>query len=185
MSKGIVGASVIFGPRLSMGGSSEYEAAKERVRNGEAWNFAILPDGSRRDYTYDAPQNYPRIIAQALAHRQIDGRIPDPLKEEMFELFIGQTFRQTGEVYDTFKDYFSTILDSDLEDSFMASVELLSGAFSRIASGSTRFLEPINTFAMYATGDFASPDRRQGNKLLNESVRYVEHVEYWGFGSSY
>lgn len=176
LSKGIVGASVIFGPRLSMGGSSEYEAAKERVRNGEAWNFDILPDGSRRDYTYDAPQNYPRIIAQALAHRQIDGRIPDPLKEEMFELFIGQTFRQTGEVYDTFKDYFSTVLDSDLEDSFMASVELLSGAFSRIASGSTRFLEPINTFAMYATGDFASPDRRQGNKLLNESVRYVDKI---------
>lgn len=176
LSKGIVGAGVIFGPRLSTGGSSEYEAAKERVRNGEGWNFDILPDGSRRDYTYDAPQNYPRIIAQALAHRQIDGRIPDPLKEEMFELFVGQTFRQTGEVYDTFKDYFSTVLDSDLEDSFIASVELLSGAFSRIASGSTRFLEPINTFAMYATGDFASPDRRQGNKVLNESIRYIDKI---------
>ena len=176
LTKGLVGAGVIFGPRLSTGGGSEYENAKQRVKNGEAWNFDILPDGSRRDYTYDAPQNYPRIIAQALAHRQIDGKIPDPLKEEMFELVVGQTFRQTGDVYSTFKDYFSVLLDGDLEDSFMESVELLSGAFSRIASGSTRFLEPINTFSMYATGDFASPDRRQGNEVLNNSVRYVEKI---------
>jgi len=176
LSKGLVGAMTIFGPSLREGGMSEYEAAKERVRNGDTWNFEQLPDGSRRDITYDSPKNYVNIIAQAFAHRAIDGEIPADLKEEMFELFIGQTFRETGEVYQTFKDYFTTLLDADLEESFMASVELLGSSFSRIASGSTRFLDPINTFAMYATGDFVSPDRRQGNEVYNNSVRYIDKI---------
>ena len=47
MDKGIVGAGVIFGPRLSTGGSSEYEAAKERVRNGEGWNFGEVANNRR------------------------------------------------------------------------------------------------------------------------------------------
>lgn len=175
-SKGVVGIGLIFGPGSYNGTTSEYEAAKERVRNGQAWNFQPLPDGSRRDITYDAPLNYTRIIAQALAHRSIDGQVPDPLKEEIFQTLIGQTFRGTGEAYETLKDYGQVILDGDLDNSFVASYELLSGAFSRVASGGLRFLEPVNAVATYATGDFANPDRRQGNKDLNNIFKYVENI---------
>jgi hypothetical protein len=175
-SKGVVGIGLIFGPGSYNGTTSEYEAAKERVRNGQAWNFQPLPDGSRRDVTYDAPLNYTRIIAQALAHRSIDGQVPDPLKEEIFQTLIGQTFRGTGEAYETLKDYGQVILDGDLDNSFVASYELLSGSFARVASGGLRFLEPVNAVATYATGDFANPDRRQGNKDLNNIFKYVENI---------
>ncbi len=175
-SKGIVGIGLIFGPGSYNGTTSEYEAAKERVRNGQAWNFQPLPDGSRRDITYDAPLNYTRIIAQAFAHRSLDGEVPDPLKEEIFQTLIGQTFRGTGEAYETLKDYGQVILDGDLDSSFVASYELLSGAFARVASGGLRFLEPVNAVATYATGDFANPDRRQGNKDLNNIFKYVENI---------
>ena len=175
-SKGVVGIGLIFGPGSYNGTTSEYEAAKERVRNGQAWNFQPLPDGSRRDITYDAPLNYTRIIAQALAHRSIDGQVPDPLKEEIFQTLIGQTFRGTGEAYETLKDYGQVILDGDLDNSFVASYELLSGSFARVASGGLRFLEPVNAVATYATGDFANPDRRQGNKDLNNIFKYVENI---------
>ena len=177
LSKGIVGWGALLIPRQEFGlGKSEYELAKERVRSGQTWNYEELTDGSRRDYTYDAPQNYMRIIAQALAHRQIDGRVPTDLKEEMAEILVGQTFRQTGEVYDTFKDYFSFILDGDIEDNFMASVELLSGGFSRIVSGGTRFMDPLNTMAAFAVQDFTQPDRRQGNEVYNNSIRYIDKI---------
>ena len=177
LSKGIVGWGALLIPRQEFGlGKSEYEAAKERVKSGQTWNYEELTDGSRRDYTYDAPQNYMRILAQALAHRQIDGRVPTDLKEEMAEILVGQTFRQTGDVYDTFKDYFSFILDGNIEDNFMASVELLSGGFSRIVSGGTRFMDPLNTMAAFATGDFTQPDRRQGNKVYNNSIRYIDKI---------
>lgn len=175
-SKGVVGIGLIFGPGSYNGTTSEYEAAKERVRNGQSWNFQPLPDGSRRDVTYDAPLNYTRIIAQALAHRSLDGQVPDPLKEEIFQTLIGQTFRGTGEAYETLKDYGQVILDGDLDNSFVASYELLSGSFARVASGGLRFLEPVNAVATYATGDFANPDRRQGNKDLNNIFKYVENI---------
>tara|TARA_A100001201_G_scaffold68212_4_gene63187 strand:- start:223 stop:3711 length:3489 start_codon:yes stop_codon:yes gene_type:complete len=175
-SKGVVGIGLIFGPGSYNGTTSEYEAAKERVRNGQSWNFQPLPDGSRRDVTYDAPLNYTRIIAQALAHRSLDGKVPDPLKEEIFQTLIGQTFRGTGEAYETLKDYGQVILDGDLDNSFVASYELLSGSFARVASGGLRFLEPVNAVATYATGDFANPDRRQGNKDLNNIFKYVENI---------
>lgn len=175
-SKGLVGIGLIWGPGSYDGVTSEYEAAKERVRNGHSWNFQPLPDGSRRDVTYDAPLNYTRILAQALAHRSLDGDVPDTLKEEIFQTIVGQTFRGTGEAYQTLKDYGKLIMDGDIDDSLVASYELLSGALSRVASGGLRFLEPINAVATYATGDFASPDRRQGNENVNNVFKYVENI---------
>jgi len=175
-SKGIVGVGLIFGPGSYDGVTSEYEAAKERVRNGQSWNFQPLPDGSRRDVTYDAPLNYTRIVAQAFAHRSLDGSVPESLKEEIFQTLIGQTFRGTGEAYETLKDYGKLVLDGDISESLVASYELLSSGLSRVASGSLRFLEPYNAIATYATGDFASPDRRQGNKEVNNVFKYVENI---------
>tara|TARA_R100001440_G_scaffold46620_2_gene66306 strand:+ start:5733 stop:9263 length:3531 start_codon:yes stop_codon:yes gene_type:complete len=176
--KALVGLGALrIAPGIN-GSKSELEKAEERVRNGETWNFEFLPDGSRRDYTYDAPQNYTRMVAQMWAHHRVDGEIPVKLSEQAFELFIGQTFRGTGEAYTTMKDYALAMIGegTTMTDRGWESLDLAAAAMSRIASGGLRFLEPANEVASLITGDFVTPDRRQGNEELNRIFKYVEDI---------
>jgi len=176
--KGLVGLGALVIPPGVNGARSELQKAEDRVKNGETWNFEFLPDGSRRDYTYDAPQNYTRIVAQMWAHHRVDGEVPQKLSEQAFELFIGQTFRGTGEAYTTMKDYALAMVGegTTMSDRGWESLDLAAAAMSRIASGGLRFLEPANEVAALITGDFGTPDRRQGNEDLNRIFKYVEDI---------
>jgi hypothetical protein len=94
----------------------------------------------------------------------------------MGKILITQSFRDSGAAYETFKDLFITYSELDTDKSIKKSLEVLASSFSRIASGATRPLEPLNTVAQFTTGDFSQPDRRQDNKLYNNSIRYVDKL---------
>ena len=168
-SKGIVGLSAI----LAFGN----EEAQYKVKNGFTYNQKPLPDGSTQDLLYDAPQNYLAITRQMWAHYMLDGEIPPDLRKEFLSLTVGQTFRQTGEAFSTIESFGRSLAEAEsFNDSFRASLQLLSAGASRITSGFTRFLEPANVVSSVASGEFSVPDRNQGNKLLNQTLRYVDKI---------
>ena len=174
LSKGLVGWGFIYG-RLPDGTSNKDRAA-EKVRKGIPWNKNERVDGSLTDETYEFPGGYVEILSQAAAHAEIDGTIPKALREEMGKILITQSFRDSGAAYETFKDLFITYSELDTDKSIKKSLEVLASSFSRIASGATRPFEPLNTVAQFTTGDFSQPDRRQDNKLYNNSIRYVDKL---------
>jgi len=168
-SKGVVGLSAI----LAFGN----EEAQYKVKNGLTYNQKPLPDGSVQDVIYDAPQNYLAILRQMVAHAELDGEIPPDLKKEFLSLTVGQTFRQTGEAFSTLESFGRSLAEAEgFDDAFRASLQLLSAGASRITSGFTRFLEPVNVVSSVASGDFSVPDRNQGNKLLNQTLRYIDKI---------
>jgi len=169
LSKGVVGLSAI----LAFGN----EEAQYKVKNGLTYNQKPLPDGSVQDVIYDAPQNYLAITRQMVAHVVLDGDIPPDLRTEFLSLTVGQTFRQTGEAFSTIQSFARSLAEADdIDEAFRASLQLLSAGASRITSGFTRFLEPVNVVSSVASGDFSVPDRNQGNKLLNQTLRYVDKI---------
>ena len=168
-SKGVVGLSAIF--------AFGNEEAEYRVKNGLTYSQKPLPDGSVQDLVYDAPQNYLEALRQMVAHRAVDGKIPPELKTEFASLTIGQTFRQTGDFFTVLEQFGNSVVTADdADEAFRASLQILSAGASRITSGFTRFLEPLNTIASVSSGDFSVPDRNQGNKLLNQTLRYVDKI---------
>ena len=174
LAKGLVGWGFIYGNLPD--GTSKKDRAIEKVRNGIPWNKNPRVDGSLTDETYEFPGGYVEILSQAAAHAEIDGKIPKALWEEMGKILISQSFRDSGAAYDTFKDLFITFGELDTDKSVKKSLEVLASSFSRIASGAIRPLEPFNTAAMFLKEDFSQPDRRQGNKLFNNSIRYVDKL---------
>jgi len=168
-SKGVVGLSAI----LAFGN----EEAQYKVKNGFTYNQKPLPDGSVQDVIYDAPENYLAILRQMMAHVEIDGEIPPDLKKEFLSLTVGQTFRQTGEAFSTLESFGRSLAEAEsFSDAFRASLQLLSAGVSRVASGFTRFLETVNVVASVSSGEFSVPDRNQGNKLLNQTLRYIDKI---------
>jgi hypothetical protein len=168
-SKGLVGLTAIVGAGSKI--------AEYKVRNGLTYNQEPLPDGSTQDVIYDAPENLLAITRQMLAHYRIDGDIPPALKEEFFSLTLGQTFRQTGEFFDTIKRFGTSLVNAEsFDEAFQTSLEVIVSGLSRITSGFLRFAEPVNTLASVISGDFSVPDRNQGNKLLNQTLRYVDKI---------
>ena len=178
IAKGLVGVGLIYAPRLD--GTSNIEEAKQKIKNGLPWNRTQLSDGSLRDDTYEFPGGYVELLSQMFAHIELDGSVPPALKEEAFKVLVSQTFRDSGEVYETLKGWYQVALDADTNKTLNKSIEVLGGGLSRIASGSTRFLEPINQVSMFINEDFDQMDRRQGYKVLNDSLRYVDKI--FGFG---
>lgn len=178
MAKGIVGFGLLYGPKGN--GQSNVDEAKQKIKNGIPWNRTQLPDGSLRDETYEFPGGYVELLSQMVAHIEVDGKVPPALKEEAFSVLVSQTFRDSGEVYNTLKGLYETVLEADGDKTLRKSFEIVGGGLSRIASGSTRFLEPANQIAMFITDDFSQMDRRQGNKILNDSLRYVDKI--FGYG---
>tara|TARA_R100001369_G_scaffold46103_1_gene72400 strand:+ start:834 stop:4463 length:3630 start_codon:yes stop_codon:yes gene_type:complete len=174
LSKGLVGWGFIYGKLPD--GTSNKDRAVEKVRKGIPWNKNQRDDGSLTDETYEFPGGYVEILSQAAAHAEIDGTIPKALREEMGKILISQSFRDSGAAYDTLKDLFITYSELDTDKSIKKSLEVLASSFSRIASGATRPLEPLNTVAQFVTEDFSQPDRRQDNKLYNNSIRYVDKM---------
>jgi len=174
VSKGLVGVGLVYGQLP--GGTSNFEEAKEKVKLGVPWKQSPLNDGSTRDDTYEFPRGYVELLSQMLAHVEIDGKVPPALIEEASAVLVSQSFRDTGELYYTLKDLFTTVLEGNGDASVRKSVEVLSAGFSRVVSGGTRFLEPVNQAIMFATGDFSQPDLRQGTttqKFINASLKYV------------
>lgn len=167
-AKTIVGMGLLFG----------YFAPKEaeKLQQGIRWNEEPTVTGGLKDTTYEAPYPYFSIMGRILAHKQLDGEVPTELRDEAFNLIIGQTTRELGQAGAGATEFIKTVLELSLEDIGGATMEAMGSIVSQIASGFTRPLDPINQMNMLINDSYENLDRRQGIRAINESLRYVDSI---------
>ena len=69
------------------------------------------------------------------------------------------------------------LFQGDMAESWEALGQATGRIGSQVVSGSTRFLEPLNVAAGVIRGPDGRPvDRKQGNKILNDSIRYIDNI---------
>lgn len=146
----------------------------EKIEKGLAWNQEERDDGTIADLTFDFPQSYYRILSQASAHYAKDGEVPAKLRDEMFMVLGGQTFRQMDEGFQQFYQASTAVLGGEFDQAVQNGFEALVSFSSRIASGITRPLDPVNQAAILMSEDYTQIDRNQGNKFVAQSLRYVD-----------
>ena len=166
-AKGIVGLTSVY-----IGG----HLAQEKIKAGLPWNISRRDDGSLTDSTYDAPYAHHQLFSQMMGHYMMDGEIPAPLMAEASQFIVGQTFRQLDDSAKVAYEFIMDLPNKDAKDNFKDAVDISLSLFSKIFSGFTRPLDPVNQAAIMISGDYEQLDRRQGYKFWNDSVRYIDHI---------
>jgi hypothetical protein len=173
IAKGLVGWGVVATYYLP--------EALDKVEKGLTWNQSERDDGSIADYTYDFPVSYMKIIAQAVAHGVKDGEVPASLREEIWNVLGGQTFRQLDDAAQQVYEFVGTVTGGEWDESVRNGLTVLSTLGSRIISGTMRPLDPLNQAAIFMSDDYRQIDRKQASsKFLAQSFRYVDQV-FGGF----
>jgi hypothetical protein len=148
------------------------------ISMGLGWSEEVDEEvGEVIDERFEFPYGAYKAAARLVAHRQRGEEIPTELIEQLGEQFIGQLTRQLGEAGTGLKEIITALLSDEGPDY----VELLGGALGSIVSqgvsAATRPLEPINTLVgLSRDEDFYVPDRNQGEKWVNNSLRYVDQA---------
>ncbi|PHS02797.1 MAG: hypothetical protein COA78_20350 [Blastopirellula sp.] len=165
IASGAVGLSLLFGLFKP--------DAERRLELGLRWNETERnKDGSVANSLWDFPIPFGQLLGYAFAYKEKYGEVPKDFREEAAAVVYGQTFRQIGGATGELNEIFQSMLTSSLED---ASVfEIIGAVGSRLISGSTRSFDPLNQAVMMVTDSFENPDRRQGWKALNDSIRYFD-----------
>jgi hypothetical protein len=177
------GAELIAKGLVGWGAVTAYylPEALKNVEKGLTWNQSERDDGSIADYTYDFPVSYLRIVAQAAAHGVRDGEVPAPLREEIWNVLGGQTFRQLDDAARQVYEFVGAVVGGELDESVRSGLTVLSTLASRVVSGTMRPLDPLNQAAIYMSDDYTQIDRKQASsKFLAQSFRYVDQV-FGGF----
>jgi hypothetical protein len=167
VSKSVVGLSILGVYSLQ---------GREKLENGLSWNQEVDDGGTIRDITYEFPESLFHAFGQAIAHKQQDGEVPKELKEDIFQLVVGQTFRAGDEAFKELAEIAKGLISMDVDETAKAAQNVLFGSFAKVASGFTRPLDPVNTAAMMMTEDYETADRRQGVKFWNEATRYIDKI---------
>ena len=146
---------------------------------GLAWSEGRDKDGAVVNYTYDYPQSYFKYMARSLAHYLRDGEVPEEMRP-----IIGSEFNQTFGIKQLTRDFNSPeesltkIYESIIDGDYLNAVsDVIFKPVSNAVSGYSRFLEPLNNaLTLWRGEDYEVIDRKQGNKTLNESMRYVDNI---------
>jgi hypothetical protein len=145
----------------------------EKMDKGLRWNQEETDTGIF-DTTYDTPYPLFAMMGRIVAHKTRDGEVPPELRDEAFDLFIGQSTRELGQAAGGTAQFMRDLFGLALEDIGGATGEALGSAASQIVSGFTRPLDPINQFSIMLNDSYEPLDRRQGIRAWNEAIRYVD-----------
>ena len=203
LAKTIVGWTAIsFGVNGLMGmfeGESS-DTAVERVKNGLSFKQDVQADGTVRNREYEWPMSLIRASSQAIAHGLIETGTEDiSMRELGYRLLNEEGYAQKfvqaipvdlrkdlgvqigpGQAMRDLKDFgtelarnWQILLDGDATP---FAYNLMGATFSKITSGATRHLDPINTAYGLLEGKEMNPDLRQGNKFFNDAGRYLNQL---------
>ena len=126
--------------------------------------------------TYEFPYSIYKGAARLLSYKLDNKELPDSVVDQYGEIVTGQLTRQLGDVQDSLVTNLKGLITGEFSLG-EAALSLSSGAIKTTAAGKTRFLEPVNDMVGLMRGvDYTSIDKRQGSKLLNESIRYIDQV---------
>ena len=172
MSKAAVGLSAI-----SLG----IPAARDRISQGLGFNADRKDDGSIEDRTYDWPISTIRLMSQMVAHGMGTSNdikdfrlqnVPQDLFDELALQLGGQAVRDLDYASQSLL-YFARELT---QGNAQPLLDVLNGSYSTVVQGFTRHLEPINVVAGIVTDQNLNPNLREGDKLQNEIIKYVNNI---------
>ena len=156
--------------------------AQEELKNideGLAWSEKRDPDtGMVRDLRYDYPYSLFKIAGRMYAHKARGEEIPQDLIQVFSETFGFRQFtRQLGEYEFGIGQMVQGLASGELSLTKEAVGKIVGNVASQAISGVTRPIDPINQVVGLAQGeDFKAIDRKQGLKVLNNSLRYVDNI---------
>ena len=172
--------------RGAVGLAAIYGLAQNEMLNKElglAWNESIDgKTGGVKDIKYDFPISHAKGLGRLLSYA-LDGTTPP--REEIAQIIEvlgpGQLTRQLNQITDGLGDTvvvaatdWETSAGSRARESF---VKPWGKIFSQAVSGSTRFLDPVNTAIGLARGnDYKMVNRKEGSETLNNSLRYMDQI---------
>ena len=186
VGKAIAGWSTIYlgiqsGDFISEYFEGEGGGARDRIKNGLAYNQDQLPDGSISDRKYDWPISTMRLLSQIGAHGMGDSN--DPLNFKLEEVptdLIAELGVQIGAQSVRDLDRFGqsiiyaskALIDKDTGPF----VDLVFGMGDRIVQGATRPFDPINQIIGIATDKNMNPNLKEGAGLQGQMMRYVNNI---------
>ena len=156
--------------------------AQEEMKNideGLGWSEKRDPDtGMVRDLRYDYPYSLFKMAGRMFAHKARGEEIPRDLIQVASETFGFRQFtRQLGEYEFGIGQMVQGLASGELSLTTEAVGKIVGNVTSQAISGVTRPIDPINQVVGLAQGeDFKAIDRKQGLKVLNNSLRYVDNI---------
>jgi hypothetical protein len=145
---------------------------------GLGWSEEIDAEtGEIIDERYEFPYGAYKAAARIVAMQNKGQEVPKELVAQIGDQFIGQLTRQLGEAGEGLGNIF-TILFSDEGPDFSEVLSGISGTIgSQVVSAATRPLEPLNVLAgLSRDEEYYTPDRNQGEKAVNNSMRYLDQI---------
>jgi hypothetical protein len=151
---------------------------KEYIAMGLGWSEEIDPiTGAVVDQRYSFPYAAIKAAARVAGHGLLGESSPKELTAQIYDQFIGQLTRELGDTGTGLKNITTALLSEEGIGFSQLLGETLGSIVSQAASGMTRPLEPLNTLAGLTRDEqFYTPDRKQGTKWANNSLRYVDQL---------
>ena len=169
MSRGAVTASLV-----------SYLAVREQefIEKGLSWSEEIDPEtGAIIDEKYEFPYGAYKAAARVVAHYMRGDKVPKELTAQIGDQFIGQLTRQLGEAGSGIDGLLTALVSSEGPGLGVSVGEIITAVVGQVGSASTRFIDPVNqAVGLLRADEYQVPDRKQGNKLLNETFRYMDQV---------
>ena len=178
----------------------EGDSAIERIETGLTFKQDRQPDGTIRNREFEWPMSLIRATSQAVAHGMIDtdskefslpeigqklitderfrkqflSAIPDDLWVDLtVQVGPGQALRDIDDLGNSMSRAWVMAKDGEIAP---LAYSLLGASGSKIASGFTRHLDPVNTAYGLFNDMEMNPDLRQGNRFFNEAGRYLNQL---------
>ena len=199
-SKMVVGwGAVSYGVGGQIGFETETgDSAIERIESGLSWKQDRQNDGTVRNREFEWPMSLIRASSQAIAHGMIEtgemdmskaaqrmltdsefrkrfmSGIPDDLWVDLtVQVGPGQALRDLDDLGTSMGRSWQMAKDGDYGP---LAYSMLAASGSKIASGFTRHLDPVNTAYGLLEGKEMNPDLRQGNRFFNDAGRYLNQL---------
>ena len=148
------------------------------IEQGLSWSEEIDKEtGEVVDEKYDFPYGAYKAAARLIAHSWRDEEIPLELTKQIGSQFIGQLTRELGEAGEGVSNIFAALISEQGPEYSKLIGNAGGNIASQIFSAMSRPLEPINALIGLSRDEqYYVPDRKQGTKWVNESMRYVDQL---------
>jgi len=150
----------------------------ENLEEGLAWYEDRDETGAVRNYLYDYPRNVPMLVGRMWAHQVRDGEIPTELITAFGDNFGTRALvKDLGGAFGIVSQ--ATMMAAQAKDGefFDLGAQFITDMGTSYTSGFTRALDPINQVVAMTRGeDYKVVDKKEGNQLVNESMRYFDQI---------
>lgn len=150
----------------------------EGLEKGLAWHERLDEDGNIVSHKYDFPFAFIKAVSRRMAYAEIGESVPDEVAKDMWDTFGGQIVRDLSKTGEGFFDFAKAVIFVGDDKAIIESgKKFISGIPATYVSAGTRWLDPVNQAAALALGKDGAPmDRKQGRKVINEMLRYVDNI---------